>query len=62
MTLIVILSPKNKIKDKLPNLSKGILIIISPFGKKGTIDIGSPFIKNIFIINGKYIPNQLIIF
>jgi hypothetical protein len=62
MSIIVILLQKIKSNHKLPKLSKGILIIISPFDKKGDIDLGISFIKNILLLNGNYIPNQLIFF
>lgn len=62
MRVIVILLQKSKLNHKLPKLSKGILIIISPFDKKGDIDLGISFIKNILLLNGNYIPNQLIFF
>ena len=62
MTLIVILVKINIFNHEIPKISNAILIIISSLDILGTIDWGIPFIKNIFIINGKYIPKQLIIF
>ena len=62
MTLIVILLKIYIFNHELPKISSVILIIISPIDILGTFDWGIPFIKNIFLINGNYIPKQLIIF
>ena len=62
MTLIVILLKIYIFFHEIPKISNRILIIISPLDNLGPFDIGIPFIKNIFLINGNYIPKQLIIF